>query len=348
MIKRRMICLVLLMSMLISIVCCSCTAVQNGNVRIESTEREENEDSEDKPTDEAEYLSAETVEVSDREATVPYQGEEFIKSLFAVGETMLYVCGNKPDGDYFLGFMGQEEDAFREFTVDIGEDMRAFNMAVDEYGKCHILWMSVEKEEINGQSFDQITYEKSYITIINKEGIQEKEIDVSNLFSLEQPRPVCFVVDRDGNYYVECEKEFVQIMADGTKKEEVLCDGWIEGIGRGKTGRIYCIYREETGERRLARWEEDGTLYLCEVKLPEAAAIYAGIYPGTDTELLLFNKEGGVIACDESAAEVRILGSKLPVKGSEIIGYGILADGRTCLMEQKEGQTAFYYLPSGK
>lgn len=348
MIKRGMIYLVLVISMLVSIVSSSCATVQNGNVTEKLTNKEENLDCEDKLTDEGEFLSAETIKASEREATISYQGEEFTKSIFATGEGMLYIYGIKADENYFLGSMRQEEDVFREFTVDTREDMRAFNMAVDTQGRCHILWMSVKKQEINGEIFDQITYEKSYITIVNKEGMQEKEIDVSNLFSSEQPRPFCFAVDKDGNYYVEGEKVFVKIMADGSQKENISCDGWVEGIGIGKTGRVYCIYREESGERRLARWEEDGTLCLCEVKLPEAAAIYAGIYPGIDTELLLFNKEGGVLACDEDTVENRISGSKLPIKGSEIVGYGVLADGRACLMEQKKGKTTFYYLPSEK
>lgn len=348
MIKKGIICLILLVSMMISLIGCSSTATQNEYVGEDSNKSEDNVDFKDKLTNEDEYFPASIVEVSDRDATISYQGEEFIKSVFAVGETMLYVCGIKPDGNYFFGLMRQEEDVFREFTADMGEDMRAFNMAVDDYGKCHILWMSVEKQEINGQIFDRITYEKSYITIINKEGIQEKEIDVSNIFSPRQPRPFCFVVDRDGNYYVEHEKEIIQIIADGTKKETVFCDGWIEGIGKGKTGKIYCIYRTDTGGRKLIRWGENRDIYTGEVKLPEAAAIYAGIYPGTDTELLLINKESGVFAYDENEVEVRISGSKFPVKGSEIVGYGVLADGRTCLMEQKEGKTTFYYLPSGK
>ena len=75
---------------------------------------------------------------------------------------------------------------------------------------------------------------KRVITVVNKEGVVEKELDVSSVFSPKQPRPFCFVVDRDGNYYFENEKELIQITVDGIQKEAVICDGWIEGIGIGK------------------------------------------------------------------------------------------------------------------
>lgn len=136
-------------------------------------------------------------------------------------------------------------------------------------------------------------------------------------------------------------------MNDGTPGTVVICDGWIEGIGIGKSGAVYCTYQLENGERRIGQLEED-ILYPYELQLPQSKAVYAGIYAGTDSELLIFNKESGVFACDKSHIEARVSETELPVKGTEIVGYGILSDGRICLMQQEDGNTIFYYIPSGK
>lgn len=288
------------------------------------------------------------MEVSDKSATVSYVGEVFTKSVFATGGTMLYVCGIKEDGNYFLGRMLKEEDIFQEFDVGMGEGLRALNMAVDKQDRCHILWMSVEKYELNGQLFDHITYEKSYITVVDREGKLEKEIDVSGIFASRQKRPFCFAADEEGNYYFESERELIQILPDGTEGRSVACGGWIEGIGTGKSGIIYCTtYNEESGERKLVRLEEDG-ISICDAQLPESDATYAGIYAGTDSELLIFNKKNGIFAVDDNGAEVRVSGTELPITGERIVGYGILSDGRACIMAQEDGATTFYYIPSGK
>lgn len=292
-------------------------------------------------------LSVTDTEVSDKSITISYVGEDFIKSVFAVGGNMLYVYGMKPNGNYFLGCMQKEGNVFQELDVDMDEDMRAFNMVIDKQNRCHILWMSIEKDVFNDQSFDRITYEKSEITIVNSEGKLEKKIEVSDIFSSEQSRPICFVVDEEGNYYFENGKEIVQILSDGTQGKVGVCNGIIEGIGTGKSGIIYCIYHKESGARELAKLEE-GSLHPCYEELPNANAIYAGVYAGTDSELLLFNKDSGILAYDGEGVQIRVPGTELPVSRSMINGYGILSDGRTCIMTQAEGTTTFYYIPSGK
>lgn len=309
-----------------------------GNAGAISTE---NGNTEDVP------LPVTKTEVSDKSIAISYAGEDFIKSVFAAGGNMLYVYGIKPNGNYFLGCMQKEGDIFQELDVDMDEDMRAFNMVIDKQNRCHILWMSVEKDVFNGQSFDRITYENSKITIVSSEGKLEKKIDVSGVFSSEQSRPLCFAVDADGNYYFENGKKIVQILPDGTQGKVIACDGIIEGMGTGKSGAIYCIYHKESGARELARLE-DGNIHPCNVELPNADAIYSGVYAGTDSELLLFNKDSGILAYDDEEVEIRVSGAELPVSRSMINGYGVLSDGRTCIMTQAEGTAIFYYIPSGK
>lgn len=285
--------------------------------------------------------------IPDEKATVYYAGENFVKSVFAAGGNILYVCGIKDDGSYFLGYMPQEADVFQEFDMDMDEGMRAFDMVIDSRGQCHILWMSVDKVRLNGQLLDRINYEQSRITVVNSEGELEKEVDISGILAPRQTRPFCFVVDREGNYYVESGKDLIRIEPDGTQEKVTACDGWIEGVGVGRSGAVYCTYAEESGGRRLARLEENG-FSVCDVELPEAQPVYAGIYAGTDSEILLFNKESGIIAYDGNELEVRVSGEELPVKGGDIRGYGILSDGRACILSQENGTTVFYYVPAGK
>lgn len=213
-------------------------------------ERQEGESREEIP-------AAASAEVSDREVTVSYAGEAFIKSLFAAGGEMLWLYGVKDDGNFFLGYMGQEGDVFQETEVSPGADMRAFNMVVDRQGRCHILWMGVQKETVEGREFDRLTFDRSCITIVDSSGKMEKEIQVSDVFSEEQGRPFCFVVDEAGNYYFEDGMQLVQILPDGTQGGTFSCAGPICGIGIGKSGSIYCSSEREGGATVWKNWRRE-------------------------------------------------------------------------------------------
>ncbi len=286
-------------------------------------------------------------EVSNEAVTVFYKGDDFRKSVFAVGGDKIYICGIKSDGQYFWGCMNKEEDSFFEFSVEIPENMRAFNMTVDNQNKCHILWMSIEKVTLDNQSVDRITFEQSFITIINAEGETETQIDVTQIFKKEQTRPFCFSIDREGNYYFENGKEIVKLLSDGSMASNIVCPGWIEGIGIGRTGVVYCTYKNEDGKEMLGKIDQDA-FASCNLNLPDNYAIYANISPGTDSEALLYNKDGGVYVYDDvnNVIELRISQSQLPISGEEVVGYGFLHDGRLCLLTQN-GETVFYYIPAG-
>ena len=297
---------------------------------------------------EEETPSGTGVEVSDQKVTVSYTGEPFQKSVFTVGSETLYVCGVKEDGNYFLGSMGKEEGLFREMDVEQKEGMRVLNMAADRQGRCHILWMSVEKVQTDNQERDRLTFDSSVITVVDSDGKTEKEIDLSDAFAKEKWGPSCFAVDDAGNYYFAKENRLIRILPDGRQGEESACEGWIDGIGIGRSGSVYCTVEKEDGTIALEKLEEEGIRPWTE-NLPESNAIYAGIYPGTDSELLLINKEGGIFAVhDGGSIEKRVSPSELPVTGERIAGYGILADGRACILSQEQEKTVFYYIPAGK
>lgn len=287
--------------------------------------------------------------ISNQELTVKYEGSKFEKSVFAVGEEMLYICGLNQEGACFLGGMKKEDNIFQEFTIEIPNGIRVFNMSIDTNDKCHMLWMSVEKVEINNQILDRINFEESYIKIINRDGEIEKTIDVTEIFMQEQIRPFCFVVNEAGNYFFEKEEEILMISSEGKLEARFIGQGTIEGIGCSSAGNIYYIYSDENNDKWIGSMIQN-ELVSCDVMLPESDAKYTYLSAGTDTELLIYNKENGVYSYDKdtNSIEYRVNGRNLPVSGEFVGGYGILGDGRLCLLSQKEGQTVFYYIPVGK
>lgn len=290
--------------------------------------------------------------LSEQGVTVQYEGEYFEKSVFKTGGKMLYICGIKSDGTYFLGNMKMEENNFKELPIIIPEEMRVINMAIDAYGNCHMLWVSVEKCFMSEQKFDKINFEKSFIVMVNSEGKVKKNLDISKVMSEKKIRPFCFAVDDAGNYYFENNSEINEIIklnSDGFLEDYILCDGNIEAIGCGKSGVVYCVYTNENGEESIGKLEEN-MFISCEVVLPEADASYCNINVGTDTELLLYNKDSGVYTYDlnTNIVEHRIRRGELPIYGQNVGGYGFCGDGRLCLMTQETGNTIFYYFPAGK
>ena len=66
---------------------------------------------------------------------------------------------------------------------------------------------------------------------------------------------------------------------------------------------------------------------------------------GVKTELLLYNRVGGVYVFDgNTQVQESVINDKLPASGESVLGCGFMNDGRLCLAAQKEGLT-FYYIP---
>lgn len=289
-------------------------------------------------------------EISDEESIVDYEGAFFRKSVFCTGGEMIYICGIDPiDGSYFIGGMPKEGNRFSKFPVEIPENMKVFGMAVDSQERCHLLLMSTEKIKINDEELDQITYETSDIWIIDKEGILEKKIDVSEVFATEQRRPFCFAIDYEGNYYFESYEEIIKLCPDGSADMRLSCGGEIEAIGGGRSGEIYYIYRNEDGIDRLGMLQEDSTADI-QIELPDVGTQYSLLSAGTDTEVFIYNIDGGIYTYESDAdtVELRVPISELPVSGESAINSGFLGDGRLCLMVYEGEKIVFYYIPVGK
>lgn len=288
-------------------------------------------------------------EVPDKEVVVNLESESFIKRAFAVGGDMIFVAGKSADGSEFFGNMKAEDRELNYFTVEMPEGMQVLNMAVDEQGNCHMLWVSAERQVIDGVEHNVINFEKCCITKVNRDGDLEAIMDISELFANLQTRPYCFITDEDGCYYFETSEEIVKVYPDGSRAALISCDGWIEVIGCAQNGEIYCVYQTESGEEYIG-WIEGDKVTNCGTVMPKADASYSVMTAGTDTEILLFNKEGGVFAYDAltNTLDTRVDGTELPVAGQDIVGCGFLGDGRLCLMTQSEDTSTFYYIPAGE
>lgn len=289
-------------------------------------------------------------EISNEEVTIEYKGNFFRKSVFCAGGESIYICGVKPeDGSYFIGGMLREDNKFYEFSIEIPDDMRILNMTVDNQERCHMLLMSTEKIRINDEELDQITYKTSDIWIINKDGSLEKKIDVSGVFAKEKRRPFCFTIDYEGNYYFESQKEIIKLCPDGSFDMRLSCGEEIEAVGCGRSGEIYYIYRNEEGIDMLGMLQEDSTADI-QIELPDVGTQYSLLSAGTDTEVFIYNIDGGIYTYESDAdtVELRVPISELPVSGESAINSGFLGDGRLCLMVYEGEKIVFYYIPVGK
>ncbi len=277
------------------------------------------------------------------EKKVTYQGENFLKSVFATGGDRLYVGGTKEDGSYFLGTMLQEENVFQELQVTIPEGMRILRMFVDKQGNCHALWMSMK---ISGEGVTASmvpTYEQCYITIVTPEGEVVKQIDLAGIFGAKIRMPYYFVTDFEGNYWIENEQQVLKISQDGKIVDRIDCGGYVEGIGVGKSGAVYVVYSSKDGKTYLGKI--DGSELSETTEIPTHPASYALIISGVDSEVVLYNKVGGIYTFIGGALTLQVTEEDLPMGREDIYGYGMLGDGRLCLFGAEGDGMVFHYVP---
>ena len=343
--------------------------VQSADVETDSAQNPAEQKTSEQATDKEQ--TADKAPASDRAVMIPYAGEEFQLSVFAAGGSVLYVNGIKADGSNFLGCMDKEGDVFRECEIPFesakpdGSIMKAMRMRVDDQNRCHILWMSVKPMiDQYGTSY-VLDFAKCCITVMDSEGRQQKMLDLSECLYSEEERvlkgcPYCFSVDVEGNYYMESSSHeswasIVKVSADGSTVQVIDCAGcsMIEGIGVGKNGSIYCTCVDQEGNRYLGRLEADASgteqFVSCGVTLPDVRAWFSCVAAGTDTDILLYNKLGGIYAYSDGDSEVehRVAEEDMPVPGSNAAEGGFLRDGRLCLLAS-EPEIRFYYVPAGR
>ena len=284
-------------------------------------------------------------EISEEELTVLYEGEKFTTMTMGIGGDWIYISGREAETDEaFLGRIEKGQTDLEGIVLDDMEDMRAFRISVEPSGVCHVLWMGMKETEENGQIVSQLDLSRSYITAICQDGSLKEKIDISEVVQEKKLVPYHFVIDKEGNYYLDNRKSIIKIGDSGKNITVMECEGAVECIGVGLSGQVYCTYYAED-TTYLGKVEGDKVI-SCDVELPQLTAKFAVMAAGVNTELLLYNREGGVYVYDGNAlVQEAVANDRLPASGERVLGCGFLNDGRLCLAEQKEGLT-FYYIPA--
>lgn len=281
---------------------------------------------------------------------VIYQGTPFISSCRAIGGDSIFSTGylgefdgNQPaDGDYFAGRIGIEENTIQEFALEFPEDMLVFRSCTDEQGRWH-LFLSQKVDNI-------LTYERSEIWIINREGQLEGAVDVTECIKKGNTLPVGMTVDQQGNYYLLLSGGGNLLRVDGKDQTAEFFpfeDEYMDGLGVGRSGAVYGVFTQG-GKSYLGIIDtESGSVEKC-ADFPENSVRpgFDALQPGASTELLLANRGEGVWSYDGTALELAVPLKDITANGQDISAMGFLWDGRVCVMSYENEQYVFHYVPA--
>lgn len=284
---------------------------------------------------------------SDKEAEIAYKGEIANLQGAAAGREQLYLYGRTKEGKKGIYIMRAEEETEVRSEAEWADNMAIICMATDEAGKCYAFMMSVNN--------DYLDYEKMEVLIISPEGKKEEVIDVSDILKGQdwKMRPDEICIDGEGNIYFFSEADVYSIIVVNRQGERIGhlendAGRYIEGIGRGKNGFVYIVY-STANSYSAARITAEGEITdICEGVLPESVGKYRYIYPGTDSNLLIYGKMSSIYAFnDEAKAEERVSSQDLAFDAYESKVIGFLADGRLVVSySDNEDNRYFQYIPS--
>lgn len=299
----------------------------------------------DADADSVKHEETRVYEISEEELTVTYEGEKFTTMTMGVGGDWIYVSARNPEtNEAFLGRIEKGQATLEKITLEGMENMRAFRISVDPSGVCHVLWMGMKETKENGQIISQMDMSRACITSINQDGSLKEKIDISEMMAEKKVVPYHFAADKEGNFYLDSRNTIIKIGDGGQAITVIECEGTVECIGVGRSGEVYCTYYADDEMTYLGKVEGDKVV-KCDAELPQLSAKFAVMTAGVNTELLLYNRVGGVYVYDGSTQiQEYIAGDDLPVSGEGVVGCGFMNDGRLCLAAQKEGLT-FYYIP---
>ena len=350
-------------------VCCAlisgvfllCGCGQGDTVLIDSTvthveeesriERNETEGMQSDELTEAEEPIAEPIEipVNDHAEEICYVSEDGIDPSRAIhrcvarGEQVL-LAYNEPE----LYVMAVGEEKHRPADIDNQDAMKVCNVAVDTYGRIHLLMAGSD-------------YGEWYIWQLDEEYQVNKIIDISEYFETKQI-PIWFLIDKDGYYYFQWPRDRSGIILDseGEMKHKLtpqsLGVSWIYEAAVGKDGEIYIAFCEEDDKIKIGRLDvENGSIDEENVSepLPENET-FSLMAAGTDTNLLLFSPYSGVWACDmdKGILENRVEISDMDYrKDTEYWPLTFLADGRLLLLGRSADEASGFvmkYIPAGR
>lgn len=294
------------------------------------------------------------VPVNTQEEDVHYRSEDRIDLLRAVhrcvsdGEN-IYLAYYEPD----LYVMPIGADEHSPVYLDNPEELNVCNIAVDTYGRIHLLMVSQDNAEW-------------FIWRLDNDYEIDRIVDVSACFEAKQ-FPFWFLIDKDGTYYFQwlMERNGVIVDSEGVLKHKFTLESlgvrWTYEAAVGKDGQIYLIYGNNEDEKReIGKFDvqngsiikEDSSLYF------GGTETFAEMYSGTDTNLLLYSPISGVWAYDD---ELGIMENRVPLSdidfdaGMDFLPLTFLPDGRLLLAGQTVNDNytnnvdlLLKYLPAGK
>lgn len=323
-----------------------------------STDIVVNEGSSKESAETEESVMAESVPDQPKPSEVPVNSEEEVIRYHRVddidislsthrcqsdGENLYLVYGSAGEPDLYVMPIGADEHM--RANIDNPEGMVVCHIAIDIYGKKHIL--------VAGND-----YEEWYIWRLNDSNQVEEAVDVSDYFEIKQMAH-WFLVDKEGNYYLQwvLSRDGIIVDREGALKHrftlESLETQWTYEAAVGKDGLIYVIYKDDDARVRIGEFDvesgsiikEDSPFYFT------SDEIFDGMSRGTDTNILLFSRYSGVWAYDH---EQGILENRVPLsdmgltREAESFPLTFLPDGRFVLLEGGKDGLHIKYIPAGK
>lgn len=262
----------------------------------------------------------------------------------------IYLVYGEPD----LYVMPIGADEHRQVNIDNPEGLDVCDIAMDAYGRIHLLMGSENNEEW-------------FIWRLDDNYKLDKVLDISAYFDKKQ-MPKWFLIDKDGNYYLQwlIDRNGILIGSEGELKNRFTLESlgvyWTYEASVGKDGQIYLVYTMEDKNFEIGCLDVESCSIKNGVLLPELfdSVTFSEMSAGTDTNLLLFSPVTGVWAYDNESGLIQ---NRVPIsdidfgENMEFWPLNFLADGRLLFVGVyiNDGQTDdilmkrfFKYVPAGK
>lgn len=311
-------------------------STEHSNTQIPVTDLQQEIMQEDEKKETIEANEVQT-ELNYNRADIKYEGNFPVKLILSCGENMIFMIGRTEEGRS-LYKMESEESCFEKLDIVIPDDLGAKNMVVDDVGNCHILMMSVKD--------NRLSYETMQMWIVAPDGTLVEKIDFSD--EVKSLNPFCLAFDNEGYYYLDSLGQNIY-KVDGQGK---LCSTVelqsIEGIGIGDENNIYITTTNQEGNGSNLYCLNGNELERIEkAELPLSMAKYSDLYSGQKSEVVIFSETAGVLAYDSETKLLKHLLTQndFPCSAQDMIGYGMLVDGRFVCVYEENGVTYFSYIP---
>lgn len=333
MMKRKISISILLMIVLIS-GCGKKEQTESSDMQISTIEMQEYVDTQVDSKEETGGPEEEYTELNYHRADIKYEDEFPVKLILASGENVIFMMGRNEEGRS-LYKMNAEDSTFEKLDIAIPEELGAKKMVVDTSGNCHILMMSVKD--------NRLSYETMQMWIVDSDGILVEKKDFSD--EVKMLNPFCLAIDKDGFYYMDSlGKNIYKIDEQGELCNAVGIES-VEGIGIGEDNSLYVTVTNQEGKGSDLYCLVGEELEKKEAELPFSLAKYSDLYPGRKNEIVIFSETAGVLVYNSENQILEHVITDFPCSSQDMIGYGMLADGRFVCVYEENKETYFSYIP---